>query len=131
MNCAQDGQTLVSTSLTFVRKRMLGPKPTNNGEQIMAQTPRQPSSPEAQAAKLQALLESAVTAIITIDDRGLIEIINPATERLFGYGTEELIGQNVKMLMPEPYTAEHDGYIANYLSTGVKKIIGLGGARPP
>jgi PAS domain S-box-containing protein len=92
----------------------------------MAQTPRQPSSPEAQAAKLQALLESAVTAIITIDDRGLIESINPATERLFGYGAEELIGQNVKMLMPEPYTAEHDGYIANYLSTGAKKIIGLG-----
>jgi PAS domain S-box-containing protein len=56
----------------------------------MAQTPRQPSSPEAQAAKLQALLESAVTAIITIDDRGLIESINPATERLFGYGAEEL-----------------------------------------
>jgi PAS domain S-box-containing protein len=56
----------------------------------MAQTPRQPSSPEAQAAKLQALLESAVTAIITIDDRGLIESINPATERLFGYGVEEL-----------------------------------------
>ena len=92
----------------------------------MAKSPRQPSSPEAQAAKLQAILETAVTAIITIDDRGLIESINPATERLFGYGAEELIGQNVKMLMPEPYMAEHDGYIANYLSTSVKKIIGLG-----
>jgi PAS domain S-box-containing protein len=92
----------------------------------MAKSPRQPSSPEAQAAKLQAILETAVTAIITIDDRGLIESINAATERLFGYGAEELIGQNVKMLMPEPYTAEHDGYIANYLSTSVKKIIGLG-----
>jgi PAS domain S-box-containing protein len=91
----------------------------------MVQTPRQSSS-EAQAAKLQALLESAVTAIITIDDRGLIESINPATERLFGYIAAELIGQNVKVLMPEPYKAEHDGYIANYLSTGVKKIIGFG-----
>ena len=52
----------------------------------MAPTPRQPPSPEAQAAKLRGILESAVTAIITIDDRGLIESINPATERLFGYG---------------------------------------------
>jgi PAS domain S-box-containing protein len=91
----------------------------------MAQTTR-PSSPEAQAAKLHALLESAVTAIITIDDRGLIESINPATERLFGYNAADLIDHNVKVLMPEPYKAEHDGYIANYLSTGVKKIIGIG-----
>lgn len=92
----------------------------------MALTPRQPPSPEAQAAKLRGILESAVTAIITIDDRGLIESINPATERLFGYGPAELAGQNVKVLMPEPYKAEHDGYITNYLGTGVKKIIGIG-----
>lgn len=87
---------------------------------------RQSPSPEAQAAKLRGILESAVTAIITIDDRGLIESINPATERLFGYDAAELLGQNVKVLMPEPYKAEHDGYIANYLGTGVKKIIGIG-----
>jgi PAS domain S-box-containing protein len=92
----------------------------------MTQTPRQPPSPEAQAAKLRGILESAVTAIITIDDRGLIENVNPATERLFGHGAAELIGQNVKVLMPEPYKAEHDGYIANYLATGVRKIIGIG-----
>ena len=91
----------------------------------MAPTP-QPPSPEAQAAKLRGILESAVTAIITIDDRGLIESINPATERLFGYGPAELVGQNVKVLMPEPYKAEHDGYITNYQTTGVKKIIGIG-----
>src|SRR6185503_260078 len=87
---------------------------------------RQSPSPEAQAAKLRGILESAVTAIITIDDRGLIESINPATERLFGYGAAELLGQNVKVLMPEPYKGEHDGYIANYLDTGVRKIIGIG-----
>ena len=92
----------------------------------MTQISGQPASPEAQAAKLRGILESAVTAIITIDDRGLIESINPATERLFGYGAKEVIGQNVKVLMPEPYKAEHDGYIANYLATGVKKIIGIG-----
>lgn len=86
----------------------------------------QPPSPEAQAAKLRGILESAVTAIITINDRGLIETINPATERLFGYGAAELIGQNVKILMPGPYRAEHDIYIDNYLKTGTKKIIGIG-----
>jgi PAS domain S-box-containing protein len=88
----------------------------------MTQTPRQPPSSEAQAAKLRGILESAVTAIITIDDRGLIESVNPATERLFGYGAAELVGQNVKVLMPEPYNAEHDGYIANYLATRANSI---------
>jgi PAS domain S-box-containing protein len=83
-------------------------------------------SPSAQAAKLRGILESAVTAIITIDQQGLIEQVNPATERLFGYAEDELIGKNVKVLMPEPYRTEHDGYIANYLGTGVKRIIGIG-----
>jgi PAS domain S-box-containing protein len=87
---------------------------------------RQTPSPEAQAAKLKGILESAVTAIITIDECGLIEGVNPATERLFGYGASELIGQNVKVLMPEPYRSEHDGYVESYLRTGEKKIIGIG-----
>jgi PAS domain S-box-containing protein len=103
-----------------------GQLPEDRRSALMPQTPRQPASSEAQAAKLRGILESAVTAIITIDDRGLIESINPATERLFGYSAAELIGQNVKVLMPEPYKAEHDGYIANYLATSVKKIIGIG-----
>ena len=84
------------------------------------------TSPAVQAAKLRGILESAVTAIITIDHRGLIETVNPATERLFGYASQELVGQNVKVLMPEPYRAEHDGYLANYARTRVKKIIGIG-----
>jgi PAS domain S-box-containing protein len=95
-------------------------------EPVMSQNAAETSSPAVQAAKLRGILESAVTAIITIDHRGLIETVNPATERLFGYGAAELIGQNVKVLMPEPYRAEHDGYIANYAGTGVKKIIGIG-----
>jgi len=92
----------------------------------MSESSKPVPSPAAQAAKLRGILESAVTAIITIDERGLIENINPATQRLFGYRASELVGQNVKMLMPEPYRAEHDGYIANYVSTGVRKIIGIG-----
>jgi PAS domain S-box-containing protein len=92
----------------------------------MSQSPGSSSSQAAPAAKLHGILESAVAAIITIDGHGLIEDVNPATERLFGYAAAELEGQNVKILMPEPYRAEHDGYIANYAHTGVKKIIGIG-----
>lgn len=92
----------------------------------MSQSDKPVPSPAAQAAKLRGILESAVTAIITIDERGLIETVNPATERLFGFGANELVGQNVKMLMPEPYRGEHDGYITNYIGTGVRKIIGIG-----
>jgi PAS domain S-box-containing protein len=92
----------------------------------MSQFAQSAPSAAAQAAKLRGILESAVTAIITIDERGLIENVNPATERLFGYGVAELVGQNVKMLMPEPYRGEHDAYIANYVGTGIKKIIGIG-----
>jgi PAS domain S-box-containing protein len=92
----------------------------------MPQSDGQIDTAEAQAAKLRGILESAVIAIITIDEGGLIETVNPATERLFGYSASELVGYNVKVLMPEPYRAEHDGYIESYLRTGAKRIIGIG-----
>ena len=74
----------------------------------------------------QAVMETAVNAIITIDEQRFIESVNPATERLFGYDKSEMIGQNVKLLMPEPYRHRHDGYVKEYVRTGVKKIIGIG-----
>ena len=82
--------------------------------------------PRESEARTRAVLHAAVDAIVTIDERGAIESINPATERLFGYGAAELIGQNVNVLMPPPYRDEHDGYLLNYLTTGEKKIIGIG-----
>ena len=75
---------------------------------------------------LEAIHESAVDSIITINERGMIETVNPATERLFGYSTDELIGQNVSMLMPPPYKDEHDAYLQNYQKTRKPKIIGVG-----
>ncbi len=81
---------------------------------------------ELRQKTLEAIHECAVDAIITIDDRGIIETVNPATEVLFGYTPEEVIGQNVSMLMPEPYRDEHDGYLRNYKKTRAAKIIGIG-----
>jgi PAS domain S-box-containing protein len=76
--------------------------------------------------RLRAILETAVEAIITIDERGLIESLNPAAEKSFGYQAEELVGKNVSALMPSPYREEHDSYLANYLRTGEARIIGIG-----
>lgn len=74
----------------------------------------------------QAVMETAVNAIITIGEDRCIESVNAATERLFQYHRDELIGQNVKILMPEPYRHRHDAYVKDYMRTGVKKIIGIG-----
>src|SRR3954453_326198 len=76
--------------------------------------------------RLQAVLDTAVDGIILIDANGAILTFNPACERLFGYRPEEVIGQNVKMLMPPVYAEEHDQYLVNYKQSRVPKIIGIG-----
>jgi PAS domain S-box-containing protein len=78
------------------------------------------------ASRADAILNTTVDGIITIDERGIIETFNPAAERLFGYAAAEMIGRNVSILMPSPYQAEHDVYIRRYLETGRAKIIGIG-----
>lgn len=75
---------------------------------------------------LQMIIATSPDAVITIDSFGTIESFNATAERMFGYTAGEVIGQNVSYLMPEPYAAEHDGYLTRYLKTGERRIIGIG-----
>lgn len=75
---------------------------------------------------IRAIIDNAVDGIITIDEQGTITTCNAAAERMFGYESAEMIGSNVKMLMPAPYHDEYDTYIEHYIRTGERKIIGIG-----
>ena len=77
-------------------------------------------------ARLRAIVDTAADGIIIIDDQGIVQSFNPAAAQLFGFAPEEVIGQPVKMLLPPPYREEHDAYLATYLRTGKRKIIGIG-----
>jgi PAS domain S-box-containing protein len=78
------------------------------------------------AALLKAIIENAIDGIITINERGIVETINPSACRLFQYEAADVIGNNVKMLMPQPYRSEHDHYIERYQRTNDAHIIGIG-----
>jgi two-component system, LuxR family, sensor kinase FixL len=77
-------------------------------------------------ARARAILETTVDAIITIDAYGRIESFNAAAERIFGFSAAEAVGENISILMPEPYRAEHDDYLESYRRTGRRRIIGIG-----
>ena len=78
------------------------------------------------ASRLQGIIETAIDGIITIDADGLIETINSAAAIQFGYEQKEVVGQNIKILMPQPYKKEHDGYLKRYHETNEPRIIGIG-----
>ncbi|WP_353481110.1 PAS domain-containing sensor histidine kinase [Haliscomenobacter sp.] len=78
------------------------------------------------ALRLKAIIKTATDGIIIIDDTGIIELVNEAAGRLFGYEELELVGQNINVLMPNPHHDAHDSYIQNYIQTGIRKIIGIG-----
>lgn len=78
------------------------------------------------ALRLKAIIKTATDGIIIIDDSGIIELVNEAAAKLFGYDELELVGQNISVLTPSPHRDAHDTYIQNYIQTGVRKIIGIG-----
>jgi two-component system sensor kinase FixL len=77
-------------------------------------------------AHLQSILDTVPDAMVVIDETGVMQSFSKAAERLFGYPAADVIGRNVMMLMPSPYREAHDGYITRYLTTGERRIIGIG-----
>ncbi|WP_298744617.1 PAS domain-containing sensor histidine kinase, partial [uncultured Brevundimonas sp.] len=80
----------------------------------------------AREAHLQSILATVPDAMVVITERGLMQSFSPTAERLFGWTAAEAIGQNVKMLMPDPYREAHDDYLNRYLTTGERRVIGVG-----
>jgi two-component system sensor kinase FixL len=80
----------------------------------------------AREAHLSSILNTVPDAMVVIDEAGVMQSFSTAAERLFGYSAAEAIGKNVKILMPQPYSRDHDGYLHRYLATGERRIIGIG-----
>ncbi len=77
-------------------------------------------------AEIRAVLDTVVDGIVTINEKGIVQSFNPAAARIFGYSSDEVIGQNIAMLMPEVDRSQHGNYVSSYLHSGEKKIIGIG-----
>ena len=92
----------------------------------VTETKRAQSMLKERETRLRSILETAPDAIITVDEQGIIQYFSSAAEKLFGYASGEVIGRNINLLMPMPHRENHDGYIARYLRTGEKHIIGIG-----
>jgi len=99
------------------------------GEQLQRNRLRAAASKRsalAREAHLQSILDTVPDAMIVIDEHGIVQSFSAAAERLFGYPAADMLGKNVKRLMPSPYREGHDGYLERYLRTGEKRIIGVG-----
>ena len=75
-------------------------------------------------AHLRAVLETMLDGLVIIDANGVVQVFNPACERLFGYRADEVVGHNIKMLVPKAHRRRHDGYLKRYRETGEPRIVG-------
>lgn len=110
-------------------RRSLNQRPINlveNWRRTTFQTMEKLRALTSEAKRLEAIISTATDGIITIDERGVIESINPAAAKLFAYKPQEVIGEKINMLMPAPYRQDHDRYMKDYHRTGEAKIIGIG-----
>lgn len=105
--------TLVITTLTIVVNMLLRYREISN--QV-----------RTNESRLRAMMDTAIDGIVTINSVGIIQSVNQAAERIFGWSAEEMLGKNVKMLTPDAIRPQHDGYLKNYLTSGNAKIIGVG-----
>jgi two-component system, LuxR family, sensor kinase FixL len=100
-----------------------------SGEQLQRNRIRAAASTRdalAREAHLASILETVPDAMIVIGEDGIVQSFSSAAERLFDYAAEEVIGKNIKMLMPSPYRENHDDYLRRYMRTGERRIIGIG-----
>lgn len=106
---------------------LLGQTPSRKDPGVLAVVPSDTLCDDTPSkSQLQAIVDTAVDGIITIDDRGIIETFNPAAEKIFQCRRADVIGKPISILMPQPFKAEHDGYMRRYMTTGEKRIIGIG-----
>ena len=124
---ARNGSTLSIASLWVTRKSADGAAfAVLQSNHDITGLKRVQTELEAQRAHLSSILATVPEAMIVSDEHGVITSFSAGASALFGYRSEEAIGRNVRILMPEPYRAEHDGYMDNYLRTGEARIIGYG-----
>ncbi|MBI3774112.1 MAG: PAS domain S-box protein [Gammaproteobacteria bacterium] len=127
----EGGYIWMETSLRALRETTTG-NSMQNAAQIVGVsrdiTERQASEGALrdQAEQTQAIINNMVDGVITIDQAGIMTSFNPAAERIFGYAPEEVLGRNIKMLMPNPDYDAHDSYLQNFKTTRVARIIGIG-----
>lgn len=98
----------------------------SNFNQVLSNKPPGQGTIKDANQRLIALLDAAVDALVIIDGKGNIELFNSAAQKMFGYSKREVFGKNIKMLMPDPFSIEHDKYLSSYLASGDEKIIGKG-----
>jgi two-component system sensor kinase FixL len=123
----RDGRS-IPVSLT------ISPIHSNTGEVIgiskiardLTEAQRAAQALQQREALLQSILDTVPDGVVVIDEQGVVQSFSPAAERMFGYTAEEIVGRNVNVLMPAPQAAAHDSYLARYLITGERRIIGLG-----